>query len=115
MDLMNLFTVLADVPCGDNIVIPAAIANLLKMLVTIIQVVVPIGLVVWGMLDLGKAVFQQKEEDIKKAQQLFLKRIVAAILVFLTVAIVQFVAGIVDEAIRSDIAGCISAIFGSGS
>lgn len=111
MDLINLFTTLdAAATCTA---IPEQITGLLGVLVTIIQVVVPIGLVIWGMLDLGKAVFQQKEEDIKKAQMLFLKRIVAAILVFLTVAIITFIVQVLQNAnvIDPAVGTCIEQIF----
>ena len=48
-----------------------------------------------GMWDLGKAVMAQKEDEIKKGQQMFIKRLVAAALVFLVFFIVQLVIGVV--------------------
>ena len=48
-------------------------------------------LVILGMLDLGKAVAASKEDEIKKGQQMFIKRIIAAILVFFVTLIVQIV------------------------
>ena len=60
-------------------------------IVNIIKLGVPLILVILGMLDFGKGVLASKEDEIKKGQQIFLKRLIAAVLVFLTFAIVQFV------------------------
>ena len=61
------------------------------IIVLIIKIAIPILLVIFGMLDLGKAVVASKEDEIKKGQQLFIRRIVSAILVFFVVMIVQIV------------------------
>ena len=82
--------------------VPNILPNIVSLAVGIIQVVVPILLIVMGMLDLGKAVAASKEEEIKKAQTLFIKRIVAAVLVFFIVAIVQLVFGLLADADSSD-------------
>lgn len=62
------------------------------LIIVIIKIAVPIMLVILGMLDLGKAVAASKEDEIKKGQQMFVKRIVAAILVFVVTLVVQIVA-----------------------
>ena len=82
--------------------VPNILPNIVSLAVGIIQVVVPILLIVMGMLDLGIAVAASKEEEIKKAQTLFIKRIVAAVLVFFIVAIVQLVFGLLADADSSD-------------
>lgn len=61
------------------------------LIVLIIQVAIPILLVILGMLDLGKAVAASKEDEIKKGQQMFVKRLVAAILVFFVIFVVKIV------------------------
>ena len=82
--------------------IPNIIPNITSLVVDIIKMVVPFMLIVMGMLDLGKAVIASKEDEIKKAQSLFIKRIIAAVLVFFIVAIVQLVFGILADADGSD-------------
>lgn len=67
------------------------IAKITSMAVTILKIAVPVLLIIWGMLDLGKAVMAQKEDEIKKGQQTFIKRLVAAALVFFIVTIVGLV------------------------
>ena len=90
----------ADFTCavfGDNFLIDEKFATIVKTVVLIIQVVVPILLVVWGMLDLAKAVMAQKEDEIKKGQQTFIKRLIAAAIVFFVIAVVKLVVNFVAD------------------
>lgn len=52
---------------------------------------IPIILIVLGTIDLGKAVIASKEEEIKKAQQMLIKRLIYAVAVFFVVTIVTLV------------------------
>jgi amino acid transporter len=81
---------------GANV--PKEIPFLITTIINLIKIGVPILLIIFGMLDLGKAVTAQKEDEIKKGQQTFIKRAIAAILVFLVVAIVQLVVGLIASA-----------------
>ncbi len=67
-----------------------ALVGIIKGVLQLIQIIIPIGLIVWGTLDLGRAVIASKEDDIKKAQQILIKRAITAVLVFLIAAIVSF-------------------------
>lgn len=58
-------------------------------IIIIIKIVVPIILIIFGMIDFLKAVTAAKEDEIKKGQQTFIKRVIAAILVFFIIQIVQ--------------------------
>lgn len=62
--------------------------------IPIIQIGIPILLIIFGMLDLGKAVVAGKEDEIKKNQQLLVKRAISAVAVFFVVTLVTFVFGI---------------------
>jgi len=73
------------------------IIRLLKLLLGIVQLVIPMGLIVLGSLDLAKGVFAQDESVIKKNQMLFVKRLIAALLVFFTSLIVRIVMGLVGN------------------
>lgn len=94
--------------------IPSKLAYMIHMVVLAVQIVVPLLLIVWGMLDLGKAVVAQKEDEIKKGQQTFIKRIIAAAIVFFVVTIATLLVNLVAE--DSDtITGCINNIIGCDS
>lgn len=70
----------------------APLINLIKHgLIPIFQIGIPLLLIVFGMLDLGKAVIASKEDEIKKAQGMLIKRAIYAVAVFFVVLIVQFV------------------------
>jgi preprotein translocase subunit SecG len=76
---------------GTETGIPSNIAHVISIAITAIQVIVPILLIIWGMLDLGKAVMAQKEDEIKKGQQIFIRRLTAAVILFFVITIVSFV------------------------
>ena len=60
-----------------------------------------------GMLDLMKGLTAQKEDEIKKGQNLFIKRLISGALVFLVFTIVQLVISFVaDSDDKNNIATC---------
>ena len=64
-------------------------------LIPIIQIGIPIILIVLGMFDLGKAVVASKEDEIKSAQKLLVKRVIYAVAIFFVVFIVQVIFNVV--------------------
>ena len=66
-----MIEILEDVYCngilGDGQGIPQTIGDMVHYLYLGIKIVVPILLVIFAMLDLGRAITAKKEEDIKKA------------------------------------------------
>ena len=81
------------VSCGDGLVskIPSIIPQVVSIAYTIIQIAVPVVLVVIGTLDLFKGITAQKEDEIKKGQQMFIKRLISAAIVFFVFAIVKII------------------------
>lgn len=67
-------------------------------IIPLIQVGIPIILIVLGMLDLGKAVVASKEDEIKSAQKLLIKRAIYAVAIFFVVLIVNLVFGLLGTA-----------------
>ena len=59
--------------------------------IPIIQIGIPILLIIFGMIDLGKAVIASKEDEIKNAQKMLIKRAIYAVAIFFVVLIVQIV------------------------
>lgn len=62
---------------GDDLV------EILQSLVDIVKVAVPILLIALGTLDFGKAIFSSDDNEMKKAQSKFMKRLLAAAAIFL--------------------------------
>lgn len=89
------------VSCGGGIItkMNSFIPELTSLIITLIKVGVPIILVILGMIDLFKAMMAQKEDEIKKAQGLFVKRLIAGVLVFLVFVIVELIFNLLGDAV----------------
>ena len=107
-DTYNNYDKNAVVSCGDNLLtnIPSLIPQVINIVYIAIQIAVPIVLVIMGMLDLFKAISAQKDDDIKKAQQIFIKRLISAALVFFVFVVVKFVISLVADNNGSRILEC---------
>lgn len=68
-----------------------------RLVVRILQIVIPIALIVWGTLDLGRAVIAKKDEDASKYKGMFVKRLLSAVLVFLVPFLVNLIMGYVAK------------------
>ena len=71
--------------CADLAPVIGLVKNLL---IPAVQIGIPIILIVLGMFDLGKAVVASKEDEIKAAQKLLIKRAIYAVAIFFVVLIV---------------------------
>ena len=92
---------------GTNLIFSGTFPYIISTIITVIKIAVPILLIIFGMLDLGKAVVAAKEDEIKKGQQTFIKRAIAAIIVFFVIQIVQIVIRFVSGNSQT-IAGCFN-------
>ena len=63
-----------------------------------IRILVPLLLIGLGIMDFSKAVFSSKEDDMKKSRERFIKRIIAAILVFLVPIFVNLILDLGNKA-----------------
>lgn len=102
---------------GSKIQIDEKIPNTVHIIFLIIQVVVPILLVILGMVDLMKAVIAGKDDEIKKNQMTFVKRLIAAAIVFFVFLIVKLLVSFVaDSGDSKNILDCVDCfINGAGS
>lgn len=66
----------------------------LQEIVNIIRIMVPILLIVFGTIDFGKAIFAGDENEMKKAQSRFIKRLIIAIGFFIIPSILQLLLNI---------------------
>lgn len=94
--MSNLF-MLDNVTCG-GITIDGMVPAFTSAVVNIIKILIPIILIIFGILDLAKAITGNDEKVMKEAQSKLIKRIVYAVIVFFVVALVQFVFGVLGNA-----------------
>ena len=80
--------------CGDILPVVKLVKN---GVIPIIQLGIPIILIILGMLDLGKAVIASKEDEIKTAQKLLIKRAIYAVAIFFVVFLVTAVFNLVTS------------------
>lgn len=81
----------------------------------IFKILIPVLLIIWGSLDLGKAVVAQNEDEIKKATGILVKRVVFAIIIFFIPNIISLVFNLVgsfknDADIQAEYRVCSSCI-----
>lgn len=72
--------------------------KLLGLAITVIKIIIPILLILFGMLDMGKAVTSGKDDEIKKSAASFGRRVGAAVLVFFIPSIVGLVMNLISGA-----------------
>lgn len=64
----------------------------------IVKIVVPIIVIGLGIVDIAKAVFASNDDDMKKAQKTFIKRLIIAVIIFFSPILVNFVIDVTNEA-----------------
>ena len=96
--MLDLFQIAIDVIAPTNSTcggIGPIVAFIKNGLMPIIQFGVPILLIIFGSLDLGKAVMSQDDKEIKGATGKLIKRAIAAAVVFFIPFIVNLVMGLI--------------------
>lgn len=91
------------------------LAKFIHNIILLIKIAVPIALVIFGMIDLGKGVIASKEDEIKKGQKDFIKRIIAGVIVFFIVSITQLVMSVIDRNSNGEFWTCANGIMNGTS
>ena len=73
-----------------------SLAYLINSILLYVRIIVPILIILLGSLDFAKAVVAAKEDEMKKAQMTFVKRLIAGIAVFLAPVIVNLIMELAD-------------------
>ena len=81
------------------------VLNLIGMVITAVKIVIPILLILFGILDVGKSVVAGKPEEISKNIKSFAFRAIAAVLIFFIPAIVGLIMQTVAETGDADAKG----------
>ena len=72
--------------CGGLLPLVKVIVAAMK----IVTILIPIALIVYGTIDLGKAVIASEEKEVKAAQKRLIQRFIYAALVFFVPTLVYF-------------------------
>ncbi len=108
---INVYAAGETIDCGADIIpIPVETAKFMHTAYILLKIGAPLILVVMGIADFGRAVFSSSEDDIKKKQNRFIKRVISAVLVFLVLSIVEFIFTLLTNAGFTDATVCIDAI-----
>ena len=86
--------------------IPEMVPRLVSYFIIILKTATPIILIIMGMVQIIKAIANSNEDEIKKAKSSLIKKLIAAVLVFFSISIVQFV---VDQVVDNDEKGSLGA------
>lgn len=120
--MLDLFNVLEEssTACSTALGadIPDSILNIVHYVYLGIQIIVPVLLIIFGMIELAKAITAQKEDEIKKAQSGLLKKAVVAVLVFLVFSLVEFVFNFASSDLgknQANVWNCVSCFIGGPS
>ena len=95
--------------CGDAKDIPKDAPKIISFIINLFKIATPIILILVSIIEFVKAVAGSKEDQIKKAQTSFIRRTVAAVLVFFVIYIVQFVIlKVADDSEKDSFVSCLS-------
>ena len=96
----------------------ANIWQVLGYVVVIFKIVIPLLLIIFGMIDLGKAVISSDDKAISKAVSQLVRRFIAAIVVFFIPTIVSALfnaLSIMSESEQADYNVCVQCVTNVGS
>ena len=88
---------MTETQCGDI----KPVINIIRAVLNLVQWAIPVIIIVLGTFDLAKAAMASKEDEIKAAQKLLIKRVVYAVVIFLVPAIVKLVFNIVSTNVET--------------
>ncbi len=93
----------------------AQTANIWKVIgyiVLILKIVIPLLLIVFGMVDLGKAVVSSDDKAISKAVGTLIKRFIAAVIVFFVPTLVNALFKVLNitTAVSDDFTVCVTCV-----
>lgn len=96
---------------GDEVAydIPVIVPRLMSYFIVVLKTVTPIVLIFMSMIQLIKAIGSQNEDEMKKARSSLVKKLIAAVLIFFVISIVQFVVKqVADDSEQSSLEACMN-------
>lgn len=97
--------------CGFDYM-PSRLPKFTSGLYNIVKLLVPVILIVMGMIDFTKAMMANDEKKMKDAQKSFITRLIASVIIFLVMAVVQFVFKSIDigTSYKNGFVNCVNCI-----
>lgn len=92
-----------------SVCIDKKIPNTVHTVILVLQIVVPVLLVIFGMIDMIKAITAGKEDEIKKAQGTFVRRLIMGALVFFVIVIVKLIFNFATNNDEQGLWNCVEA------
>lgn len=105
MSLGNLINVLEGSFATSTCQTLKPFLNIVGYVVIIVKIVIPILLIVFGMLDVGKSVIASKPDEVSKNLRSFAMRCVGAVLIFFIPSIVSVLINAVAQTGGNDATG----------
>ena len=92
---------------GENVVVtcdelfgskndPNSIKYMINEILQYPRIIVPILVIIFGIIDFGKAVIASKEDEMKKAQSTFIRRVIIGVAIFFVPALVNIIMSLAD-------------------
>lgn len=91
--------------------------QIIGWVLTIFKIVIPIIIIIFGMIDLGKAVVASKDDEIKKSIKSLAMRAVAGIVIFFIPTLVGLIFNMVDsfQEVKGEYQVCADCITNPGT
>ena len=97
--MSNLFQIGANLDaCGGLL----PIVKVLRSVLNLVMIIIPVALILFGTIDLGKAVIASDEKEVKSAQSRLIKRIIYAAVIFFVPMLITLVMNIVSTGGEGD-------------
>lgn len=93
LDLVMLLETTPESFCSQT----ANVWQVIGIALMIFKIIIPVLLIIFGMIDLGKAVISSKEDEIKKSTMSLAKRAAAGIVIFFIPTLVAVIIGLVQK------------------
>ena len=98
------------VVCGADKKIPLVLASLISTVMTIIKIIIPILIVISGMISFLKVTYSSNVEDeMKKAQSKLINSVIAAVIIFFVISIINFGVSLVAGA-NNNVMSCVNCL-----
>lgn len=81
------------------------VMGIFKLIITVIQWAIPVALILWGSIDLFKAIISSKDDEIKKKQSLLFKKVLAAVIVLILPWLIFWIMGLLGSKV-GEFANC---------